>query len=262
MIWVATALATPPEGVVPDDLSRWETAAQSVLRGPPGCWVLGGRVSVRIIGLSSASGSDRGSAAEQRFTGAFSGLLEDGAWKTLSYDLHPADRPDEPADLTVPLLPTVGRFDPAVLHRTNPPEKPSMSIGVGDGAVDVIGQVFDELGAGGTSYAEWDESLAAIELYQDVVLKDHPRLDPVRVYTVFPAGGPASKVDVAFPRRLREGSFPFTLTLYDLQMHLRTAVVDDAVLPAADSVSFGLAFLGMTFGFEQQLTWESAARCQ
>jgi hypothetical protein len=261
VIWTSIAWAGPPEGVVPDDLERWEAGAEQVLAGPPGCWILGGGLSIRLAGLRAATGSGRADAAEDRFVGRFEGLIEGGEWKNLSYSLSPADDPTKPAEVSIPMLPTIGRFSPAVMHRVNPADKESMTIGVDGGASNLIARVFEDISAGGTVYAQWDEVRGGIELFQDVAIRDRPKSEPVQVRTFFPGGGPASAVDVTFPRRLRDGAFPIWVTLHDLQMHLKTAVVDGAVLPAADSVSFGVSTLGMTFGFDQTLTWERAARC-
>lgn len=262
MIWTSIAWAGPPEGVVPDDLARWEAGAAQVLAGPPGCWILGGGLSLRVAGLRAATGSGRADAQEDRYVGRFEGLLEDGVWKNLTYSLWAADDPTKPAEVSVPMVPTIGRLSSSALHRSNPPEGGSLSVGFESGtAGNLLAMVFEDMGAGGTAYAQWDEPRGGIELFQDVALRDHPRSDPVQVRTFFPGGGAASSVDVNFPRRVREGAFPVWVTLHDVQMHLRTATVNGVVLPATDSVSFGLSALGMTFGFDQTLTWERAARC-
>jgi hypothetical protein len=262
MIWLTAVWAAPPAGVEPDDIERWQASSQQVLNGPPGCWIFTGRIASKLVGTSSASRTARGAPREDAFVGSFEGLLQDGVWQNLSYTLHPADRPTEPAQIDIVLLPTVGKFSSGVQHRTNPAESSSVSIGMGDGAAsNLIADVFDEVGGSGTADAAWRDDPGAVVLNQHISLTSGLRGDPAVVRTVFPGGGPASRLDVTFPRRVRGGEFPLWVTIYDLQLHLQTAVVDGAVVPAADTVSFGIGVLGMTFGFEQALTWEGAARC-
>lgn len=259
-MWLFTlAWAGPPEGVRTDDLARWETGATQMLAGPPGCWLFGGRVEVRIAGLPAANRTTRGAPELERYTGTFEGVIVDGTWQNLTYTLWSADDPTVPAPIDLPLLPTMGRFTGDIMFRTNPGAN-GIALQIDDGVKSLIGGVVQEMSTGGTAYAEWDEQRGAIELFQDVTLRGNKRYT-VQVHTVFPGGGPATEVDMYFPRKMREGTFPFTVAYYDVQAHLRTTTIDGATLPISDSLSLGAAFFGITIGFEQSLTWERAARC-
>jgi hypothetical protein len=258
----AVAWAGPPEGVVPEDLERWERGTAALLAGPPGCWVLSGRGELVIAGLPSVTRSARGERREDRFVATFDGILEDGTWKSLAYTLVPQDDPGRPAEIDLPLLPTLGKFDPGTLQRLNPVENAAVQAEAGsEAAQNLVEEMFAELGSS-TAYAQWRDDLGGIELLQDVSLDEARRDDPVRVRTFFPGGGDADRLDALFPRRVRVGEFPITARVYDLQLHLRTALVDGVRLPSTESISLAVAALGFTVGYEQTLVWERVAPCR
>lgn len=274
MWFVSLAFAVPPEGVVVDDLDRWERQSQALLAGPKGCWELAGKVELLAAGYVPAS---RWSGSERRdhaFTGEFVGRLEDGVWTSFRWSLDPVARKDEAADeeLDLPLFPMMGRIDPEIVERTDlepapdGKERESISFGTdGEGkeALNTLQRILDGLDPKtATSYAEWSEADRGIRLFQDVPLSDAPRADTVAITTFFPEGGPhGDRLDAIFPRRVKVGDGLVKATMFDAQMHLRGQVAGDGVLPALESLSVGVGAFGFTIGYEQRLTYQRATRC-
>ncbi|MEQ1503795.1 MAG: hypothetical protein ABMB14_16260 [Myxococcota bacterium] len=260
MWWIAAAWAAP-DGVDPMDLDRWEAGSAAALAGPSGCWELGGRFVTTVVSYAPASRWTRSGRTDHRLVGTFVGRLDGGTWTSIAYSLSPADAPDTPSDIDLPLMPIVGRVAAGALHRTNPAEEGESDFRLDgqDEAFNVLAGLIDAFEPEtSTAMAEWREDRGAVELIQD-----HPvsRSEVATVTTVFPAGGAATSVDAVFPRRMRVGEGLVKVSLFDAQAHLRSQPVGDVVMPALDSLSFGIGALGFTFAYEQVLTYERATRC-
>jgi hypothetical protein len=267
MLWSTLVFAAPPEGVDPQDLDRWEQGSAVALQGPPGCWELSGRVELLMAAYTPATLWTRAERSDHRFRGSFHGKLDQGTWTQLDYDLVNLEKPEEPAKMEVPLFPSIGKIAPNTPRRTNlPPEGDEgleISGGEGEEAIHLFTEILDEIDpATATSYGEWDDKTRAVKLIQDVPISDKPTADTVSVVTTFPEGGPATAVDVTFPTRIRMGEGLIKATLFDSQLHLRSQKVGEVVLPALESLSFGLGALGFTVGYEQKLVYEKATPCQ
>lgn len=258
-----SALAAPPDGVDPNDLDRWESSASALLAGPGGCWEIEGRVDLVMAAYTPATLWTRAERSDHRFTGSFSGRLDQGTWTRLDYDLVNADKPEKPAEMEVPLFPSVGKIAPNTSRRTNPSDqKSSVSFGSDEEAVHLFTELLDEIDPeAATSYGEWDEANRSIKLIQDVPIKDTPRSETIAVTTLFPEGGVATSMDAIFPTRIRVGEGLVKVTLFDGQLHLRSQKAGDVVLPALESLSFGFGALGFTIGYEQKLTYTRATPC-
>lgn len=218
----AAAVAAPPEGVDLEDLIRFEQGRDDLLTGPPGCWVVGGKLAITLAGFSAPTRMGRGERRDHHLVGTFEGMLADGAWKNLSYTLSPEDSPSEPSDLDLPVLPTVGKLERSVLHRTNPhPDQGGWSVTSEEEGFNVVRGALEHLAStgGSTAYAEWSDPDASVVLFQDVPTSDNG--DVVTVRTLFPGGGPATALDAVFPRRIRRSQGIWRFSLYDLNIHLR-----------------------------------------
>ncbi|MEQ1570274.1 MAG: hypothetical protein ABMA64_31860 [Myxococcota bacterium] len=241
------------------DLDRWQAAAAATRAGPPGCWEIGGSVALTASSDAPASRWTRGGPEEHAFVGSFLGRLDGGRWTAFTYDLSPADRPGEPAELDLPLFPTIGHIDPGVVRRTNPSEDGTrVEVGSGE-AVNLLNEVLDELNpATATAYVERDQARGDVVLYEDIPVSRASRSDVVTVTTRFAGGGAASEVRAVFPRRWRAGEWPLRIGVYDAQLQV---AVDPRGLPTVDALSFGVGALGMTFGYAQTLTVTRAEPC-
>ncbi len=261
MSWfVALALAAPPEGVVPDDLTTWETRSQALLDGPPGCWELSGRLDLTASGYVPASRWSRPDRRDHHLHGTFTGRLDAGTWTSFRYTLE-GEGSDDP-DVEIPLFPMTGRIDPDVAERidTGAPSDSTITVDAGGDAVNTLRRVLDAIDpATETIYAEWSEDRRAVRLYRDVPLEKGS--GTVTVETLFPEGGLATSLDATFPRRVKVGDGLVKVTVFDGQMHLRAQQVGDLVVPALESLSVGLGALGFTGAYEQKLTYEKAVRC-
>lgn len=266
MWFLLSAFAAPPDGVDPQDLTRWEAGSEALLAGPPGCWELSGKIALTGVGYTPASRWTRAGRVDHLFVGSFVGKLEDGVWSSFAYDLSPADKPGEPAKVDFPVYPGVGKIAEDVPQRTNPPEEgegDDLEIDPdGEGAVNLLKKILDDLEPStATAYADWREDDRAIHLFQDVPVSKAARAETVTVETMFPGGGPATALDATFPRRLKVGDSLIKVSIFDAQVHIRTQQAGDVVLPALDSLSFGVGALGFTLAYEQKLTFERAVRC-
>lgn len=264
MWWLLPALAAPPEGVDPQDIARWEAGSEALLAGPAGCWELGGTLALTGVSYSPASRWSRSGRTDHAFVGAFRGRIEDGLWSSFAYDLSPRDAPGEPAGIDFPIKPVIGRMADGVAQRTNPPETPSnLKVDTeSDEAANLLEEILADLEpATATSYAEWRDADGSVHLVQDVPVSDSARAETVAVETRFPGGGAATALDATFPKRLRVGEGLIKATVFDGQLHLRGQQVGDGVLPAVDSLSFGIGALGFTVAYEQKLVFETATRC-
>jgi hypothetical protein len=264
MWWIVAALAAPPEGVDTADLARWEAGSERLLAGPAGCWVLGGKLALTGVTYTPASLWSRSGREDHAFRGSFLGRLEEGRWTQFDYDLSPADAPGEPAGIDFPIMPAFGILPDGVARRTNPAEADdTLAIdGGSDGAVNLLQEVLEGLEpATSTAYAEWREADRTVRLLQDVPVSKKARAETVTVETTFPGGGAATALDARFPTRLRVGEGLARATVFDAQLHLRGQPAGDVVLPALDSLSFGVGAFGFTVAYEQELGFETATRC-
>ena len=265
MWWMVAVWAAPPEGIDPEDVSRWEAGSEALLAGPRGCWDFAGRIAMTAVSYSPASRWMRSGRTDHVFVGSFVGRLEDGAWSSFAYDLSPADAPGEPAAVEFPVFPGVGRLGQGIARRTNPPSEDRSEVSADLGseeATNLLKQVLDDLDAStATSYAEWRDADGAVHLFQDVPVSKSPKAETVTIETTFPAGGTATGLDAVFPRRMKLGDGLVKVSVLDAQLHLRGQPAGDVVLPAVDSLSLGIGALGFTVAYEQKLVFETATRC-
>ncbi|MCB9683464.1 MAG: hypothetical protein H6738_19255 [Alphaproteobacteria bacterium] len=258
--WIASALAAPPEGVDPDDVFHWEAGSRALLDGPPGCWELSGQLDLTLSGYVPASRWTRPERRDHKMHGTFSGRIDGGTWTSFTYELD-----DGEDDMTVPLFPMTGRISPDVVKRLDEPSESTLQISSdGNGeeeAVNTLRRTLDAIDPETeTAYAEWSDGKGAVRLLQDIPFEGSGR-DTVVVETLFPNGGPATSLDVTFPRRVKVGDALLKVTVFDGQMHLRGQQVGDLVMPALESLSVGMGALGLTGAWEQKLTYQKAQRC-
>jgi hypothetical protein len=258
------AAAAPPDGVDLDDLDTWEARAARALDGPAGCWVLEGELAVAYTSWSAPSLFRRAEPEESRSTGTFTGKLLDGQWTSFEYTL--SRRSGAGTELDLDVWPLVGRIDPEVPVRTGPEREAKSSVAVSsdpDEAMNLLHRAIELIDPStSTAYAEWREDDRGVRLMQDVPMSDGARADTLAVSTFFPGGGPLpTEVDVRFPRKIRVSQGLLRATIYDAQMHSRSHVLGERLVPAKESVSLGIGALGFTLGYEQQLTYRRATAC-
>jgi hypothetical protein len=273
MIFLALALAAPPQGVDPDDFTVWEAAADRALDGPPGCWDFTGGIRVDGAMHSAATGWFRGDTFKVMGIGTWTGRVVDGSWQRFGYVWQELSG----ADLDVPVFPLIGTISPNVVFNDTPADvREAVSEGVtldlkstdddGDGptqAINVFHEVVDSWEpAGSTTVSEWSDELAAIRLMQDIPLLKKVNSPVVAVTSIFPGGQEhPTSIDAVFPKRIQTGSWPAKVTLMDTHFHLRQQPVGEHVLPQAEGFTMTAGVLGFTFGYEQQLTYATAQRC-
>lgn len=270
MMWLAMALAAPPEGVDPEDFGRWEDAADKALDGPAGCWELTGQVRIDGALHSPSTAFSRSDTMKLEAVGTWQGRLHDGHWRAFSYRW---DTVGEAGDLDVPIYPVIGRIDQDIVVREGAPKKEepkngeiSVSVGSAGGGAEAINLLQEAIDAWdpttATSFTQWREADRHIELVQDFPIFETPKSPVVVVTSVFPEGGVGmARLDAVFPRRVKVGEWPVKVTLMDTQFHLRQQQVGATWLPQVEGFTLMAGVLGFTFGYEQQMVYSTAQAC-
>ena len=270
MWWTMLALAAPPEGVDPDDIGHWEALVDQSLKGPPGCWDLEGTLSINGHMISPATGFSRSGKSALGGDGRWQGRIEDGRWQRFAYD---QTVPEGAMALSAPILPLIGVIDQSVVERPPPVEGKRDTVTItmddeegGDGSAEALNLMRGLIDAWdpntATAVSEWREDQAAIELVQDFPIDKSPRSPVTVVTSTFPGGTDAlTRMDAEFPKRIKMGSWPMVATLTDMQFHLRQQQVGKTVLPAVESFSVTVSFMGFTLAYEQRIAYATASPC-
>jgi hypothetical protein len=279
MFFLSTALAARPPGLDVDaSLATWEERAKQLLAGPAGCWNLTGTVELNASGYVPATRWTRPDRNDHHLSGPFTARIEDGTWTTFDYVLTPSEGTDE--TLEIPVWPLLGRAAAEGAGKTEAEviEGESISLSFGSGGTSVSSQggeaantmhrVLEAVDPStATAYAQWDDKVDGVALYQDFPLSDGARSDVITMKTVIPQGGPAATaLDVTFPGRVKVGDGPVRATIFDAQGHVRTQLVTgpdgrQTAIPTLESLSFGLGALGFTVGYEQRIRYQAATPC-
>lgn len=262
IVFAWSVWAAPPEGVDPDDYSRWESATHDAFQGPAGCWDLTG--ALRVDGALHSAGTAwvRGDTFRVSGAGTWQGRLIDGTWSSFEYIW--ADATEQRLD--IPIYPVVGRIRPESVHNRTPSDSPPSVSAATDGSTEAINlfhTVVDSWEpAGHTTMSEWNEALGAVQLLQDIPLRSGNNPPVITVTAVFPGGQPfPTAIDAVFPPRVAVGDWPARVNLIDTRVHLRQLRVEDQVLPQAEGFKVTAGFMGFTMGYEQQISYTTASRC-
>lgn len=275
MILLSTvSWAARPAGLDVDaELGRWEAQAAALLDGPTGCWEFTGSVHLAASGYVPASRWTRPDRHDHHLRGPFTARFEGGQWRSFEYTLTPDEQSESDEDFEMQVWPLLGRSPEGGIGGGEPPPEAGGSVSVGtDGvavkaqgkaAVNTLRRVLDEIDpATATAYAQWDERLDGVKVFQDFPLQEGRGSDVITFATGIPQGGAlATTLDVTFPSRVRVGEGLVKATIFDAQGHVRTQVADGVVLPVLESLSMGVGALGFTVGYEQQLRYETARPC-
>jgi len=265
-----------PTNELLDDIDRWHAGMDAMLAGPTGCWEFKG--SSRQL-LRAHRGPDRFSGATKQdysFDGTFSGRLDEGVWHDLEQVANDADSAGD--HVYIPAAPLIGRINKEEAHFDGDErihdwtEDMSLSILVdGDrtlvegsmlSSVNLLDEMIDTwAGSTEVSVARWDAIASEVVLERDIPVSDTDQR-PIRVETRFPeAGAQAARIDAVWPRVLKLGVRPATLTMRDIQMHIVGYQHDGLVLPRAETISFTASAMGMTASYSQEIRFTSATAC-
>lgn len=284
MLIVAGALAGPPQGVELEDIGRWTQGVKQLTAGPSGCWELSGEVSVRAVLISPADRFTGVGRMELAVEGSLSSRIEEQRWTRMDHDLRSVGGEIEPEQLhEFPVVPLIGTFDAELLDRNQDGRlgestegQDSLSVSLsGDGvevesqgaeAVELLRAAIEEWGGSvSTGYARWSEERGGVEWLEHVPLYDDRARSPeIEVVSLFPDGQELPvALDARWPRtvKVRPEGTPFAITFKNPQMHLRAEPVGEVLIPAVESVSFVVGIMGFTLGYEQTITYMSAAPC-
>jgi hypothetical protein len=265
--------ARPPGLDVDAELGRWEAQATALLDGPTGCWEFTGSVHLAASGYVPASRWTRPDRHDHHLRGPFTARFEGGQWRSFEYTLTPDEPSESDEDFEIPVWPLLGRSPEGGIGGGEPPPGEGGSITVGSegvavkaqgkAAVNTLRRVLDEIDpATATAYAQWDERLDGVKVFQDFPLQEGRGSDVITFATGIPQGGAlATTLDVTFPSRVRVGEGLVKATIFDAQGHVRTQVADGVALPVLESLSMGVGAFGFTVGYEQQLRYETAKPC-
>lgn len=280
IVWMALALAAPPEGVDPDDFERWELAADRALDGPEGCWELTGQLRVDLALHTPATAFSRSDTTRWVAAGAWTGRLHDGTWERFAYELTEVTEDDGAVE--VPVFPVIGRIDQDVVERIDaepPPEEDeggrTVAVKIGGGGGDDDGasggaeaiNLFQEIVDGwnpatSVTFAQWSEADRHIELLQEFPITDATNAPVVKVVSEFPEGAnDLSRLDAQFPQRVKLGEGLLKVKLMDTRFHLRQQRVGSTWLPQVEGFTLMAGVLGFTVGYEQQLSYATAQAC-
>jgi hypothetical protein len=260
----ALAMEPPPPALL-DDLDRWEAGMEEVLAGPSGCWDFVGEIR-QVVTLHQPP--DFFSTARMEtvvLKGQFTARLDAGRWVVL--DVKP-DEEDGEQRLDLPVVPVVGKLPVRSDEATEAvsvsisPEAIQVSTVFGS-SVSLLHEAVDAwAGRTETALAEWDADRQAVLFRREIPVTERDSR-PIRVDVRFPqAGAHADRIDAVWPRVVKVGRWPVRGTIRDAQMHVQTFLHGEHSLPRAESLSLVAGFLGFTMGYEQTLTYRSAAVCQ
>jgi hypothetical protein len=255
----------PPAPELLDDLDRWESGMDAVLAGPAGCWDFEGEIR-QVVTLHQPP--DFFSAARTEtvtVAGEFNARLDAGHWVAINVRSDVADGEQK---LEVPVVPVVGKLpiqpddDPGAVSVNVSQEAIRVSTVFGS-SVSLLHEAVDAwAGRTETALAEWDADADAVMFRREIPVTEKDNR-PIRVDVRFPeAGLHPDRIDAVWPRVVKVGRWPVRGTIRDAQMHVRTYVYGEHLLPRAESLSLVAGFLGFTLGYEQTLTFRSAAICQ
>ena len=261
--WVlGAALASEaPSRAVLDDIERWESGQDALIRGPQGCWVLEGQVRQKLTIHQPPDFMSGVAHQEMNFVGTFDGELNDGEWQRWTASVEPEPGTDwEMATVGPPL---VGQFPDDGTDGSV-----TVSLGTDGGSVggavaqgvNVLQAAINALsGPTETSLAQWDADQQAVLYLREVAMRDSKH--PIAVTTRFPQGEVADRLDAVWPRLMRVGKWPFVAKFRDVQAHVVGYPQGEVVLPWAESMSFTVSAVGFTIGWEQTLAYQVATRC-
>jgi (2Fe-2S) ferredoxin len=175
--------ARPPGLDVDAELGRWEAQATALLDGPTGCWEFTGSVHLAASGYVPASRWTRPDRHDHHLRGPFTARFEGGQWRSFEYTLTPDEPSESDEDFEIPVWPLLGRSPEGGIGGGEPPPGEGGSITVGSegvavkaqgkAAVNTLRRVLDEIDpATATAYAQWDERLDGVKVFQDFPLQE------------------------------------------------------------------------------------------
>ncbi len=263
-------------------MGRWEDASRVLIDGPGGCIQVRGSVDMTLAIYRPGGWMGPGETTKIPAKGSFEGTLKDGAWTRLVTDFQERAETGGKADEFEfdRFHPVIGRITPQT-DRGEPPEEPeesdgdevSISIG-GDGtqvavdqgsseAMNILDEIMDQVESDvNLSYSGWDASTESVVLHQVVPMEE--RGDAIyQVVTLFPNGGPPTRLDAVFPKRWRMpiDDSPVKVTLMNGQLHIRGTATELGVIPTEEGASIVAGVLGFTFGFDQHIRYTSVRQC-
>ena len=276
VLFMSAALAAQPDGLDLEDPTVWETGADMLLDGPPGCWEVVGRASWNY---------DLGRFASSRGDSVFAARLKDGVWSDFFVDstgeMLRVGRKGAEERVFVDkqrFVPLLGRISDASMPESwNEDDEKKGDGGAevrvdtdGDGytdrndaAVNIVREILDNLDNNvDYSYAQWNDPRQAVVLVKAIPMGKGSNAPEAEVEAVFPGGGRLpSELTVSFPEKFMVGDFPARAKVVDAQIMARGQVVQGAVFPEAETYSFGLAVFGFRFNVAQTIDYQTVRAC-
>ena len=245
------AFAAMPPTVDLDDIVAWETAADTLLDGPPGCWAVEAKATRKVVVFAPPDAWSSGTQYEEVITAQISGRLQDGIWST--YTVDTLDRGDDASvNPLLRLLPTIAdqlEVIPLVGKLPTAGER---------APTNLVRQVVDEWGGDmSTSLAEWDAEREGVWVRRDVPVRRRRGAPISKVETFFPMGQTQpTELDVVFPKSFKAGMKLMRFRIDDAQFHIRAGAT-----PSTESASLMLIGLGITMGYEQRIDYRTFRQC-
>lgn len=257
LLWSFCAHGAVPPDVDLNDVFAWEDAADQLLDGPGGCWMVEGIADRKVLVFAPPDMFSNGQKYEEVLRADVQGRLEDGEWKGFRWDVQKLTKQQNDVNPLVKMLPMLAdELDILPLIGR-------MAVAQGKAPSNLVRDIVDEWGGRmATSLADWDDERGGVWLRREVPVRDKPKAPVSQVDTFFPSGGHTpERMDVAFPKSFKAGAKGMRFRLDDAQIHLRTSAAHGAVHPTAESASLLLVGLGITIGYEQTIRYTAFEPC-
>ncbi|MCB9665452.1 MAG: hypothetical protein H6732_15170 [Alphaproteobacteria bacterium] len=258
------AWAAPPEGLDLDDYDPWVQAARAFDRGPDGCWVIEGELTLRLKLDSGASALGRARDSDQTVHGKVDARFVDHQWTRFHYTL---DAPKRPWMLIRPFWGKVKEGAIVAVDDQDRPlkdevEMPSFRRPRPRGGEEGDADGASRLQSTSVETLIWDDEAQAVVLREDAVFEGFGRGRVVSAHT-FPGARPvATAFDLELPGTVTLGTWPLTGSVHDGEIHVRGFEVDAGVLPQAQRFSAIGSFFGTTAQVDSFVQFTRASRCE
>jgi len=240
---LGVALAAMPPDVDLSRLDTWDGAADKLLDGPPGCW--------EVVGKASWDW-DLGRFGGSRGDAVFAGRIDDGVWsEVLLAPMGEVVRDRKGHELQVyakeaRFAPLVGMLTGRRIRVATDDEEVELDAEEQAEASNALRRTLDRVsGTAITSWADWDDVAGAVVLHRAIPIGDKARAPEAEVAVTFPSGDLLpSALDLAFPERFKDGTWPNRFTVKNAEAHVRGTIVSGMVFPASEAFRFDFGLFG------------------